>query len=149
MSFKRVEIIEKNREWINNHLRIARANLADGYDVLCSNIDPIIEICETKKQHNLFRILIYSDEQDDFVEVNFRGASAPFFMSNIFYLRKEREILSQWLMCLRFKILNNFYLLKMAERQGFEPWVPKFGTPVFETGLFNHSSISPIKIKSL
>ena len=31
----------------------------------------------------------------------------------------------------------------MAERQGFEPWVP-CGTPLFESGQFNHSCISPL-----
>ena len=30
----------------------------------------------------------------------------------------------------------------MAERQGFEPWVP-FGTSVFKTGAFDHSATSP------
>ncbi len=59
MAFKRNEIIEKNRDWIDNHLQVVKANLADGYDVLCSSIDPVIEICETKKQHDLFRILRY------------------------------------------------------------------------------------------
>ena len=31
----------------------------------------------------------------------------------------------------------------MAERQGFEPWVP-FGTTVFETAPFGHSGTSPV-----
>ena len=31
----------------------------------------------------------------------------------------------------------------MAERQGFEPWVPE-GTTVFETAAFDHSATSPI-----
>ncbi len=30
-----------------------------------------------------------------------------------------------------------------AERQGFEPWVPRSGTTVFETAPLNHSGISP------
>lgn len=30
----------------------------------------------------------------------------------------------------------------MAERQGFEPWVP-YGTTVFETAPFDHSGTSP------
>jgi hypothetical protein len=59
MSFKRDEIIEKHRNWINNNIDIARKNLASGIDVITSEIDPIIEICETQKQHNLFRILRY------------------------------------------------------------------------------------------
>ena len=31
----------------------------------------------------------------------------------------------------------------MAERQGFEPWVPHNGTTVFETAPFDRSGISP------
>ena len=30
----------------------------------------------------------------------------------------------------------------LAEREGFEPPVPR-GTPVFKTGVFDHSTISP------
>ena len=32
----------------------------------------------------------------------------------------------------------------VAEREGFEPPVP-CGTPVFKTGVFDHSTISPYK----
>ena len=32
---------------------------------------------------------------------------------------------------------------RLAERQGFEPWVPIKGTPVFETGPFDRSGTSP------
>ena len=32
----------------------------------------------------------------------------------------------------------------IAEREGFEPPVP-CGTPVFKTGVFDHSTISPYK----
>jgi hypothetical protein len=59
MSFKRDEIIFKHRKWIDKNVEFARRNLASGIDVLNSEIDPIIEICETKKQHRLFRILRY------------------------------------------------------------------------------------------
>ena len=34
--------------------------------------------------------------------------------------------------------------LILAEREGFEPPVP-CGTPVFKTGVFDHSTISPYK----
>ncbi len=37
-----------------------------------------------------------------------------------------------------------YYSEYMAERQGFEPWVP-FGTTVFETAPFDHSGTSPFK----
>ena len=32
----------------------------------------------------------------------------------------------------------------MAERVGFEPTVPRNGTPVFETDAFSHSATSPL-----
>ena len=32
---------------------------------------------------------------------------------------------------------------KMAEREGFEPSIPKKGITVFETAAFGHSAISP------
>lgn len=38
-----------------------------------------------------------------------------------------------------------FYNKKMAEKQGFEPWVP-CDTTVFKTVAFDHSAISPHKI---
>ncbi len=59
MSFKRDEIILKHKKWIDNNIEFARKNLAVGTDVLSSNIDPIIEVCETRQQHRLFRILRY------------------------------------------------------------------------------------------
>ncbi|MCL4492707.1 MAG: DUF4338 domain-containing protein [Nitrospirae bacterium] len=59
MAFKRDEIISKHQGWINKHIDIARKNLANGYEVLTSEIDPIIEVCKTEKQHSLFRILRY------------------------------------------------------------------------------------------
>ena len=36
---------------------------------------------------------------------------------------------------------DSLFVLK-AEREGFEPPVPR-GTPVFKTGVFDHSTISP------
>ena len=59
MSFKRNEIISKHKKWIDKNIEFARKNLANGIDVLNSEIDPIIEVCETEKQHRLFRILRY------------------------------------------------------------------------------------------
>jgi hypothetical protein len=59
MSYKRDEIISKHRKWIDKNIEYARKNLANGIDVLNSEIDPIIEVCETEKQHRLFRILRY------------------------------------------------------------------------------------------
>ncbi len=59
MAFKRDEIILKHRKWIDKNMEFARKNLASGIDVLNSEIDPIIEVCETEKQHRLFRILRY------------------------------------------------------------------------------------------
>jgi hypothetical protein len=59
MSIKRNEIIGKNRTWIDNHIDMARNNLADGQDVLKSEITPVIEICSAQKQHDLFRLFRY------------------------------------------------------------------------------------------
>lgn len=69
MAVKRNEIINQNKKWIDRHLPLARANMATGLEVLYSKIDPIIEVCETKKQHNLFRIFRYywSSPYSDYV----------------------------------------------------------------------------------
>jgi hypothetical protein len=69
MSFKRDEIIRRNRKWIEMNTIFARNNLANGLDVLTSKIDPIIEVCETRKQHTLFRFFRYywSSPYSDYV----------------------------------------------------------------------------------
>jgi len=69
MSVKRNEIIRNNRKWIDEHIDFARKNLADGLSVFTSKIKPIIEVCESKKQHNLFRIFRYywSSPYSDYV----------------------------------------------------------------------------------
>jgi len=59
MGIKREEIIAKHRKWIDNNIEFARKNLGRGIDVLNSEIEPIIEVCETEKQHRLFRMLRY------------------------------------------------------------------------------------------
>lgn len=69
MSLKRNELIKKNQGWIDKHINLARQNLANGLDVLTSKVDPVIEVCTTKKQHNLFRIFRYywSSPYSDYV----------------------------------------------------------------------------------
>jgi len=69
MSFKREEVIRNNNKWIEKNIDLARKNLANGLDVLTSKIDPIIEVCQTRKQHDLFRILRYywSSPYSDYV----------------------------------------------------------------------------------
>lgn len=69
MGVKRDEIIRKNKRWIDSHIDIARANLANGKDVLRSKIKPVFEICETPKQHALFRVFRYywSSPYSDYV----------------------------------------------------------------------------------
>jgi hypothetical protein len=59
MQLKRQEIISENQQWIEQHLKLARENLVDGNLVLQSKISPIIEVCETQKQHDIFRIFRY------------------------------------------------------------------------------------------
>lgn len=56
MQLKRQELICENQQWIEQHLKIARENLADGNLVWQSKISPVIEVCETQEQHDLFRI---------------------------------------------------------------------------------------------
>lgn len=69
MSVKREEIINANRRWIDKKIDFARENLASGYDVMRSEIDPIIEVCETQKQKDLFRLFRYywSSPYSDYV----------------------------------------------------------------------------------
>jgi len=59
MSISRKEILNKHKEWIEKHIDLAKKNLAQGKDILKSEILPRIEICKTQKQHNLFRIFRY------------------------------------------------------------------------------------------
>jgi len=59
MNISRQEILNKNREWIERHIDLAKKNLAQGKDILKSEILPRIEICKTQKQHDLFRIFRY------------------------------------------------------------------------------------------
>ncbi|PJJ76188.1 uncharacterized protein DUF4338 [Thermoflavifilum aggregans] len=69
MAVKREEIIDANRKWIDKNIEFARKNLAYGYDVMHSKIDPIIEVCETQKQKDLFRMFRYywSSPYSDYV----------------------------------------------------------------------------------
>ncbi|MBA7509345.1 hypothetical protein ES705_01295 [subsurface metagenome] len=59
MSISKQEILNKNKEWIEKHIDLAKKNLAKGKDTLKSEISPRIEICKTQKQHDLFRIFRY------------------------------------------------------------------------------------------
>jgi hypothetical protein len=59
MTMKRLESLHKNKKWIKANTKLAQQNLASGFDVLKSSIKPVIEVCETKKQKDLFRILRY------------------------------------------------------------------------------------------
>lgn len=59
MAMKRLEILHENKKWIKDHLKEARRNLASGVDVLNSEIKPVIEVCKTQRQMNLFRIFRY------------------------------------------------------------------------------------------
>ncbi len=69
MEYSRNEIIQQDRIWIDEHLEVARENLANGIDALSSKIYPIIEVCETQKQNDLFRIFRYywSSPASDYV----------------------------------------------------------------------------------
>jgi len=55
MSISRKKILNKNKEWIEKYVDLAKENLAQGKDVLKSNILPRIEICNV--QNMLYFIL--------------------------------------------------------------------------------------------
>jgi hypothetical protein len=69
MSVKRQEILNTNKQWIDKHIAVAKENLANGYDVMRSKIEPVIEVCKTQKQKDLFRIFRYywSSPYSDYV----------------------------------------------------------------------------------
>lgn len=55
MQIKRRESLAKHAEWIKDHEELAQKNLADGDLVWESSIKPVIEVCETQKQFDVFR----------------------------------------------------------------------------------------------
>ena len=56
MQIRRQEQLKKSDAWIRGHLELARQNLADGYWVWKSSIDPVVEVCETQAQLDIFRV---------------------------------------------------------------------------------------------
>ena len=59
MLMKRLEILHDNKKWIKEHIKIARQNLCSGEEALNSEINPVIEVCRTQKDMDLFRIFRY------------------------------------------------------------------------------------------
>lgn len=59
MAMKRLEILHSNKRWIKSHIKLAQQNLAAGIDVINSEIKPVIEVCKTQEQQDLFRVLRY------------------------------------------------------------------------------------------
>jgi hypothetical protein len=59
MAIRRQEAIINKRVWIDNHIELARENLANGYEAWRSEISPVIEICRTQHQLDIFRIFRY------------------------------------------------------------------------------------------
>jgi hypothetical protein len=55
MQVKRQESLVKHAAWIKEHAELARQNLADGNLVWESSIEPVIEVCETQQQLDVFR----------------------------------------------------------------------------------------------
>jgi len=55
MLIKRQESLVKHAAWIKEHTEIAQQNLSDGNLVWESGIDPVIEVCQTQKQLDIFR----------------------------------------------------------------------------------------------
>ncbi len=56
MQIRRSELIAKHFDWINKNTALAKENLATGKDAWHSEINPIVEVCETQKQLDLFRV---------------------------------------------------------------------------------------------
>ena len=56
MQIKRQESLAQHSEWISAHLDLARKNLASGTSAWNSSIEPTIEVCESQRQHDIFRI---------------------------------------------------------------------------------------------
>lgn len=69
MNFKRQEILRESKSWIEHHKILLNDNLATGRQAFYSNIVPSIEVCNTQKQHDLFRICRYywSSPYSDYV----------------------------------------------------------------------------------
>jgi hypothetical protein len=69
MQIKRQEQIQINSIWLKNHLHLAQANLAAGEHAIKSIVNPIIEVCETQEQFDLFRIcrFYWSSPYSDYV----------------------------------------------------------------------------------
>ncbi len=59
MEIKRQESITKKKIWIDKHIELARMNLADGDEVWRSEITPVIEICKSQSEFDIFRIFRY------------------------------------------------------------------------------------------
>ncbi len=57
---RKEEILRKNADFIYKNRDIFIKNLAYGYDCLNSDISPVMEVCETQKQRDLFRMLRYT-----------------------------------------------------------------------------------------
>ena len=60
MSYSRNDVLDRNAPWIAKHIQLARSNLASGNDALNSKVIPRIEVCETQRQADIFRIFRYS-----------------------------------------------------------------------------------------
>jgi hypothetical protein len=69
MAVNRSERLETDKAWIDKHTGLARKNLATGAEAFLSEIRPVIEVCSTQRQHNLFRIFRYywSSPYSDYV----------------------------------------------------------------------------------
>lgn len=57
MSPRKEEILFKNKDFIKKNIGFLKNNLAVGIDCLNSEIIPVIEVCETQKQRDLFKML--------------------------------------------------------------------------------------------
>lgn len=69
MAHKRNEYLRQNSDFIIKNINLAKSNLASGVEALNSKIEPVIEVCQTPNQHQLFRIFrcYWSSPYSDYV----------------------------------------------------------------------------------
>jgi hypothetical protein len=59
MNMKRQELLRAHQAWIKPHIELAKDNLATGKAAWGSVVEPIVEVCQTREQLDLFRICRY------------------------------------------------------------------------------------------
>ncbi len=83
MSIKRREKIHRHALWLDAHSNFASENLASGEQALGSSLHPVVEVCKTRKQFEIFRFFRfywsspYSDYVGRRIKLLIRDAGLP------------------------------------------------------------------------